>query len=142
MKPGVCHARYILRVCPTRRITIVHHPPWRPGPSHSPSASLVCSHIGRDRHSVSSERVLRRPSTGNSTSRTDKADQPPKQDTQRKTHNSLLFGKPFALLFCFITVEKPYIISEQTNRISEQKSIIAEQTTGIRNVLPPCQGVL
>ena len=62
-------------------------------------------------------------------------------DTQRKNHNSHLFGKPYAFLFCFITVQKQYIISEQTNRISEQKSIIAEQTLGIRTVLPPYQGV-
>ena len=78
MKPGVRHARNILRVCPTRRNSIVHHPPWRACPSHRPSARPACSLVGRDRHQISSAWDRRRPSTRNSTSRTDKTDLPPK----------------------------------------------------------------
>ena len=109
MKPGVCHARYMLRVCPTRRNTIVHHPARRPGPSHRPSPVPPA---------LTSEEIVTLSLPSESTA-VHHPETPPavptkriclqSTDTQRKTHNSHLFGKPKALSFCLIAVEKQYI---------------------------------
>ena len=50
-------------------------------------------------------------------------------DTQRKTHNSHLFGKPKALSFCLIAVEKQYIF---WNKRTEFRN----KNQSLRNKLP------